>query len=285
VTESLNHAEILSRFDDWLRNVAVQATAVGALAPEESPAEPLGLARVIDEFTALKHEVKLQTRSARSLSDEAASVLNGLRDAITHFRSVASKEDQALAAVGRPLAEALADVDDALGRAQAEAARVRARLVDAVSGAVADDLEAGLASLRWWQRLLVRRRWRAAAAAIRRAAEEATCAMVDPLLCGFEMIHARLRRQMQREQVVYVPCVGRPVDPERMTVVGLVDGSTAPAGTVLDEIRRGYSWRGGVLRYAEVRAAGAGPAPAGAMTDSQSTSKADGSKDPAAATT
>ena len=52
-----------------------------------------------------------------------------------------------------------------------------------------------------------------------------------------------------------IDAVGRPVDPEQMIVVEVVDDPSAEPGEVVEEVRRGYTWRGRVLRLAEVRAA------------------------------
>jgi molecular chaperone GrpE len=44
-----------------------------------------------------------------------------------------------------------------------------------------------------------------------------------------------------------------------MTVVEVVDDADQPAGFVVDEARRGYTWKGRLLRYAEVRASRSTP--------------------------
>lgn len=44
-------------------------------------------------------------------------------------------------------------------------------------------------------------------------------------------------------------------DPERMEVVEVVIDSGKPAGEVIEEVRRGYFWRGRVFRFAQVRVA------------------------------
>ena len=49
--------------------------------------------------------------------------------------------------------------------------------------------------------------------------------------------------------------VGQPVDPHCMIVNVAVPGTDFAPGTVVQEIRRGYRWKGKVLRYAEVGAA------------------------------
>jgi len=79
---------------------------------------------------------------------------------------------------------------------------------------------------------------------------------------------------MEAEQVRRIDTLGQPVDPDRMTVVEVVDAPDRPPGVVVDEVRRGYTWRGRVLRFAEVRAARSAPAPAPSASDE------DGQPDP-----
>ena len=79
--------------------------------------------------------------------------------------------------------------------------------------------------------------------------------LVDALLEGYGLIQARLRRAMDTEQILRIACIGQPIDPERMTVIEVVDSDEFAAGFVVDEVRRGYTWRDRVLRFAEVRVA------------------------------
>jgi molecular chaperone GrpE len=56
-----------------------------------------------------------------------------------------------------------------------------------------------------------------------------------------------------------------------MTVLEVIDVPEKPAGTVVKELRRGYTWRGRVIRYAEVQAVRSGlslPAQAAPGTNS-----------------
>jgi hypothetical protein len=78
--------------------------------------------------------------------------------------------------------------------------------------------------------------------------------MFNSLLEGYGLIHKRLRRAMASEQVAHIPCEGKPVDPEVMTVIEVVDEPQQEPGTVARELRRGYTWRGRVIRFAEVQA-------------------------------
>jgi molecular chaperone GrpE len=79
--------------------------------------------------------------------------------------------------------------------------------------------------------------------------------LLDAIIEGYGLIQARLARVMASEQIERIACEGRPVDPERMIVLEVVDDPDRPPGTVVKELRSGYTWRGRLLRYAEVQAA------------------------------
>jgi molecular chaperone GrpE (heat shock protein) len=66
---------------------------------------------------------------------------------------------------------------------------------------------------------------------------------------------------MAREDLVRIACVGKPADPHAMTVVEAIDDPARAPGTVVEEIRPGYLWKGKVLQYAEVRAVRTRPSP------------------------
>ena len=78
-------------------------------------------------------------------------------------------------------------------------------------------------------------------------------ALLEALLSGYALIQQRLARNMASADVIQIRTVGRTVDPDQMIVLEVVDGEGSP-GQVVEEIRRGYTWRGQLLRPAEVRA-------------------------------
>jgi molecular chaperone GrpE len=74
-------------------------------------------------------------------------------------------------------------------------------------------------------------------------------------LTGYAMSVGRLERALQQYGLEPIPAVGRPFDPEQMEVVDVVPDSGQPPGEVIEEVRRGYFWRGRVFRYAQVSVA------------------------------
>jgi molecular chaperone GrpE len=79
--------------------------------------------------------------------------------------------------------------------------------------------------------------------------------LVDTLLEGFGLIQQRLKRALSADRIEKIVTVGKPVDVNQMIVVGVVEAPDSPAGVVVEEVRRGYTWNGRLLRCAEVRAA------------------------------
>jgi molecular chaperone GrpE len=259
---------ILDRFRQWLEATRALADDQGAFEPgpdTETAARPrdFGIIDLVEEFTALRQEVKLQTKSGRGLLEQTETTLAALRQAIEQFRSVEPKEAQAVWATGRALAEALADLDEALERGQREIERGRHRIADLSIRA----LEATLNDLhrrRSWIRRWMLRAYHGEVLEVVRRDGVARHHLFDSLLEGYGLIQKRLRRAMASERVERIPCEGNAVDPELMTVLEVVELADHKPGTVVKELRRGYTWRGRVIRYAEVQAArdplGAAPA-------------------------
>lgn len=254
---------ILERFRRWLETSRDEAEGLpardGARA-SDGPDEPegdrpeFGLINLVEEFTALRHEVKLQTKSGRGVLDQAESMVAALRQAVEHFRSVEPKEAQAAWTAGKPIAEALGDLDEALARGRRELERISRRLGEDTTLALADAIDERYRRQSWLRRLLTADFHRQ----IRNVVQDGGWLrrdMLDALIEGYGLIQARLARVMAAERIERIPCEGRPVDPERMIVIEVVDDPDTPPGTVVKELRSGYTWKGRLLRYAEVQAA------------------------------
>ncbi len=249
--ERIDEEELLDRFRHWLREASAEADRLDAEGTEpEAPV--VGLYRLVEEFTALRHEVKLQTRGTRGLQEQAESLLGGLRGAIEQFQSVEPREQQAAWAAGRSLAEALAELNEALDRGRAGIERLRQRYDE---GPTLDESLADLFARQSWLERLFTRSYHARVMHVARQGVAAFREQLDALDEGYELIQSRLRRALRAEEIEPIDAPGQPVDPERMTVVEMVDRPDLPPGVVVDEVRRGYTWKGRVLRFAEVRAA------------------------------
>ncbi len=249
---------ILDRFRQWLTTAFVEAEdqrRFGHTPVNEAPAprEDFGIIDLVEEFTALRQELKLQTKSGRSLVDQTETAVSALRQAIEQFRAVETKLSQAAGSAGKSLAEALADLDEALDRGHREIDRARTRIaIEPIR-----ELERALNELhsqRSWIRRRLLRPYHNEVLEIVGRAGLARDDLFDSLLEGYGLIQKRLRRVMTAEQIQRIECEGATVNPELMNVIDVVDDSQYRPGTVVKELRRGYTWKGRVIRYAEVQA-------------------------------
>ena len=219
----------------------------------ERAASELGLVDLVREFTALRHEVKLQTKSGRGLEEQTAAAIAAMEEAGRQFRAVEPQEAEAARRAALPLIESMADLDEALGgprpwwsRPAGGSAKSQAAFLRQLA-----DLDAAQPA---WKRWLCRS-WYAAPRNLCQADAEDRKRVVDALAEGYAMVRKRLERAMAKEGLYRMASVGLPVDPHAMTVVEVVDGDGHAPGTVVEEIRPGYRWNDKVVRFAEVRAA------------------------------
>ena len=237
-----------------------EAASDGISQEDAEPIRDFGIIDLVEEFTALRHELKLQTKSGRGLSEQTETVLRRLA---AGDRTVPIRRAQGgTGGMGRRQGAALglADLDEALDRGR----RVKSTGPEGRSRiSPRKSLEAALerasrqpvvdppptASLVPHERLIE----------IVRRDGASRHGLFDSFLEGFGLIQKRLHRLMAAEQIEQIPCEGRAVDPELMTVIEVVDSHRQPAGTVTKELRRGYTWSGRVFRFAEVQAC-VGPA-------------------------
>jgi molecular chaperone GrpE len=249
---------VLDRFHQWLAaaraDAASSAASVLEPAAEHDSCRPFGLIDLVEEFTALRQELKLQTKSTRGLQEQAESLLPPLRQAIEHFRSVAPREEQAAWSAGKPIAEGLAILDEALDRCRGEIEKARTVGAEQTPRKLGQALDRMHAGRPWLRRFLLRKYHRQMKELVEREAQGMNQAWLYSLLEGFDLIQNRVRRLLQSEAIEPIACLGRPVDPERMIVVDITDSPDWPPRTVIEELRRGYTWRGRILRLAEVRA-------------------------------
>lgn len=255
----------LEQFARWIEITQAEADAeaeadVADPTGLDDGGRPIGLSRLLEEFLALRHEVKLQTKGVRDARDEFEAAAGTLRKAIEHFESVRARDQRAIWEAGKPMAEALADLDEALERAEGVVRQARARLFEDAAARFDAALDDIFRDAPWWARKFAAKRRREVGEAARLHLFEAREQFFRALVEGFGLVVKRLARAMRAEGVRRLECVGRPVDPETMNVVEVVADPAKPPGVVVEEVRRGYAWKDRVLRVAEVRATH-GPTP------------------------
>ena len=70
---------------------------------------------------------------------------------------------------------------------------------------------------------------------------------------GVEMIYQDLMRTLEGEGLQPIESVGKPFDPFVQEAVEVVESEEHPDNTVIEEVRRGYTYKGELLRPARVR--------------------------------
>lgn len=248
---------ILADFRRWLENAA----AAGSLPSVEPEPPPLDLHAVAAQFTALRHEVNLQTKATRTAIEQTAEALK-----------LAAPPADPDAAV-RPLAKVLIDIADALSTAHRQIERARASveplLANLETARLPDPPETAAEPSGFLVRLFGStnpdanlRTWvDAAVAADRECASNSASAvaalrpLVAGLADGYAMSLRRIERALPQFGIEPIPTDGVPFDPELMEVVEVVDGEGRPGGTVVEEVRRGYRWKGTPFRFAQVKVA------------------------------
>ncbi|MCA9153383.1 MAG: nucleotide exchange factor GrpE [Planctomycetales bacterium] len=226
----------------------------------DEPLDPLptvGLLSLVEAFTALRHELKLQTKGARGLESQVEAALGGLDSARRQLESVRSREDEVIRRATRSFAESLAEIDEAVlrGFQAIEAWRRQARTPRSEDWIVElrQQFQSQSAWQRWrsgrWQKQVERHY-----ASLRTETDDESRGL-QTIAEGYQLLIQRLQRVLGQHGVTRIECLGKKVDPTRMTVVETSHGGGQPAETVIAEVRPGYEWRGEVIRFAEVRAA------------------------------
>jgi molecular chaperone GrpE len=235
---------VLSDFRAWLQ----QAEAPAPPAPD---GELIDLYTLLAQFTALRHEVHLQTRAARAQQEQGAEALRQLAEAVGALQqsqlSARLGEEQARDEALRPLLKTLVDVYDALSLAEREVRRAQESLPPLPETPLPP-----AAASSFWARVFGT--GPPPAAAVPEAADRAR-QMLASILTGYTMSMQRVERALRQHGLEPIPAVGEPFDPERMEVLEVVSDSGRPSGEVVAEVRRGYLWRERVFRFAQVRVA------------------------------
>jgi molecular chaperone GrpE len=248
----------LDKFRLWLLEARARGDGSAMREPSSNSgaharARELGIIDLIEEFTALRHELKLQTKSGRSLIDQSDATVLALRQAVEQVRAVDAKDAQAVWGAAKTLVEALADLDEALRRGECEIERARRQIATESLSRLTSILETNYRRRSWLKRRILRSYHHEVIEAVR-SDGPARAQLFDSFLEGYGLISKRLRRVLVAEQIAHIPCEGKPVDPQLMTVIEVVDEPRDRPGTVVKELRRGYTWKGRLIRCAEVQA-------------------------------
>lgn len=220
-----------------------EGNAASLSADDDSEAEPEAWESLslVEAFTALRHEIKLQTKGSRNLEDSLQSALQGLESARAAFQAAPAKEREAARKASLPLISSLIDLDEGLSRA-----------VRGLENIVRRIEQPPPVKTSWWSQLLGR-------ATPQPTSGELPLDQLQSCLQGFELLRNRMDQNLRDHEITRIDTPGGRVDPKRMTVVELVTDTDAPPETVVGFIRFGYVVGDRVVRFAEVRAAASRP--------------------------
>lgn len=252
---------ILADFRGYL-----EALADPPPAPDREP-PPFDLAALTAQFTALRHDVNLQTKAARGVGEQVSAALDRL--------TPVPKSDQSEQL--KPLLKVLIDVADALGTAERQVRRTAdsfTPLLDKLAapalpeppptdiappgffgklfGTGKTSVTPAIGLQQWARDAITADEARTATAT---EAVERLAALIDGVADGYGISLRRIEKALPPFGLEPIDCVGRPFDPELMEVVEATGGTGKPTGTVVEVVRQGYRLNGQVFRFAQVRVA------------------------------
>jgi molecular chaperone GrpE len=254
---------ILADFRAWL--------AEAKETPPAAVASALDVATVVQHFTALRQEINLHTKSSRGQLEQNAQTIVMLQQALEALQrqlgQLQQSDKNAQDELLRPLLKTLLDAHDVLSLAEREVQRLHKNPPAPPPPTMAPPPAVAI-RLPFWARWLgleiavekqiaPLRTWRSELPPPPGLAEhvERFRQTLDALLVGYRMSLQRIERTFEQQGLEAIPCVGQTFDPETMEVAEVVRDEGRSSTEVVQEIRRGYLWRGRLFRYAQVRVA------------------------------
>ena len=235
-----------------------------AAAPGPAPpSQDVGLYQLVEAFTALRHDVKLQAKAGRTLGEQTESAVSALESSVERFDRLSQqveserKQWQQQQQLARPLARALVQLHEAVERIGGELSRARQRAVEQTASQLAEAIWQQLFEKqpRWRRWLLGGRERRRLSMACNDQAARTVGAFFDSVIEGYRLMQSRLNDALREQGIERIECLSEQADPHIMRVVDTVAAMEDRPGTVVEELRPGYLWGEQVLQTAEVRAA------------------------------
>lgn len=223
--------------------------------PEPPSPELLGALDIVEAFTALRQELKLQVRSGRELQQTLSQSLERLEENL-RAQPLTAEGGQDSMDEFRSLADAVAEMEESLRRAvemlrqpsaRQEAHAAALREFDEVVASSSRLARMGAGGLLGKLRTLLENSLT--------IEEEQDQSLVDITRQGLELLLARVHRLMGTCELQRVDVHGKPFDAELMQAVDVVEHSEVPSTHVAEQLSPAYRWQGRILRCAHVRVA------------------------------
>lgn len=200
---------LLARFSAYLETVEAE--------PSETAVDSPDLYTLLAELSALKGEVKIESRQVKAALDQFGALFDTLRADNARLADDLARQRER----------------EVLQRRDAE----RDLLLDLLD--LRDRLQAGHEQARRYRPGWLARRGGAAR-------------FVGDLAQGMALTLRRLDEVLSRRGVRPVECLGQPFDPQTMHASGTRHDPGREPGRVLEELRQGFLQQGRLLRAAEV---------------------------------
>jgi len=202
-------AHLIERFSAYL-------DAVDESAPEQAPAAP-DLFTLLAEVSALKNEVKIESRQVKTALDEFRSAFDTAQRANARLEEELDRQRE--------------------GEAQRRRESERELLLDLLD--LRDRLDAGYGQARGFEPGWLARRTRSGQ-------------LLARMTEGLGMSMRRLDEALTRRGVERIECIDRAFDPQTMRAAETARRDELADGTVVGELRAGFRQDGQLLRAAEV---------------------------------
>jgi len=236
----------------------------------------LGAVDIVEAFTTLRHELKLQVRSGRELQQVIDQRLVQLENRVNEqlawvknidLASLATPPLAATSQEARQLAEAIAEIEENLQRAVETLGAPLALLPQQTqlqdqARWILEQFDRTVNESSWASKFLARPLLAQLRMLIENSGNHQPPATADPN-CerlevsrrGLELLLDRVRRLMMACELERHDVLGHAFDAETMRAIDVVPSSTVPSAHVAEQLRPLYRWQGQVLKFADVRLA------------------------------
>jgi molecular chaperone GrpE len=228
---------------------------VPATPAELTPFVPhIGLLQVVEALTAMRHELKLHTKSARGVEQAVEQAVSAMQTTVRQLQAVPQREREQAEQGLLPVLESLAMLDESLHRGRRALELVQEQFLHTFREQLRGQFAAEWEKLTAWARWVAGPAWQRARQALEESMVRKASTPFESVLQGYQLIQQRLKQRLDLHGVTRITTVGKIVDAKCMTVVALAEPDEGPPETVVEELRPGYRWRELVLRFAEVKA-------------------------------
>ena len=222
------------------------------ISGQGSAFELLGAMDIVEAFTTLRHELKLQVRDGRELQKSLQDSMQRLEQRIATPPTGTSETS---ASESRKMAEAIADIEESLQRAIESI--VHKSAVTRSERSVLKRYDELVSKAPWIAKAFAGRWLEELRAGLAQSieAEKKAEPTQDASHRGLELLLVRVHRLMKQFEIERVNVLHHAFDAETMNAIDMIVDPNVRSAHVAQQLRPLYRWRNSTLRCAEVRIA------------------------------